>query len=64
MVRFDELAQLDLLEAIIFYESERPGYGRKFEDEVEALVEMLEAHQGAERTWRGILPRQVPRHSS
>jgi toxin ParE2 len=40
-VLFLDAARRDLREAIRFYESQRPGLGREFRDEVRATVERI-----------------------
>lgn len=40
-LRFHRAARIELVEAATYYESQRPGYGRKFEAEFDAVVERV-----------------------
>ena len=40
-LRFHRAARSELLEAATYYESQRGGYGRRFETELDALVERI-----------------------
>lgn len=40
-LRFHRAARIELAEAATYYESQRPGYGRKFEAEFDAVVERV-----------------------
>lgn len=52
--RFTSPAELELKEAIEFYESAQNGLGAKFLEEVEAVVQLIETHPLA---WARLSPR-------
>ena len=53
-VRFVSTAELELREAMEFYEAAQPGLGADFLHEVEAATELIEAHPLA---WTPMSPR-------
>lgn len=45
--RFTSIAELEIKEAMAFYESKRAGLGGEFLAEIEAAVRLIEAHPQA-----------------
>jgi hypothetical protein len=56
-LRFHRAARIELVEAATYYESQRPGYGRKFEAEFDAVAEREQPHDEHPRTRRQ--PRKI-----
>jgi hypothetical protein len=47
IIRFIEEAKYEFLNAIAYYEGQRPGLGRRFKDEIDRSVIWLGAHPEA-----------------
>jgi plasmid stabilization system protein ParE len=52
-ISFVDEAQLELLDAISFYEEARPGLGRRFKDELDLRLQRLRDHPEAYRVRKG-----------